>query len=68
MKALIDRLYDMLNDIAAQPTSSAIWVVDCRGAMSELSDWNDEIHGNSRGFAKIADRFRATLRKALQET
>jgi len=60
---LIDHLYDMLNDLAR--AHSQIWVVDCRGAMNNVTDWIDEIHGTDDGFAKVTDRFRATLNAAL---
>ncbi len=61
---LIDRLYAMLNDVAGDPRQSNVWVVDCRGALPKLTDWNDEIHGTSDGFKKVANLFRATLRTA----
>lgn len=32
--------------------------IDCRDAMPHVSDWNDEIHGTSAGFSKVATRFR----------
>lgn len=62
---LIDRLYDMLNSIAANAREGGIWVVNCREAMPNIADWNDEIHGTSAGFKKIADRFKETLTDAL---
>lgn len=65
LKALIDRLYDMLHGLAGPSSQSLIWVVDCRGAMPSVTDWNDEIHGTSDGFAKVAIRFKHTMREAL---
>ncbi|MBT3140437.1 hypothetical protein KL867_05205 [Ruegeria litorea] len=62
---LVDRLYEMLNGLSEKASSSGIWVVDCRGAMPDLTDWADEIHGNSRGFAEVGRRFRITLDKAI---
>ena len=56
---LIDQLYDMLNDLAQ--THNDVVVVDCRGAMSEVTDWIDEIHGTDEGFAKVTQRFRTAL-------
>lgn len=53
---LIDQLYDMLEDLAR--THSNVVVVDCRGAMSEVTDWIDEFHGTDEGFAKVTQRFR----------
>ncbi len=64
IKFMLDRLYDMLADIAGDPTQSNVWLVDCRGAMPEVSDWIDEIHGTSAGFAKVAERFRIVLANA----
>jgi len=51
----------MLNDIAGSSNASNIWVVDCRGAMPNISDWNDEIHGTSDGFVAVAERFKEVL-------
>lgn len=59
LRYLIDRLYEMLNRVAE--TDSHVHVVDCRGALPELSDWADEIHGTSEGFAEVARRFHAKL-------
>lgn len=61
IKVLIDALYDMLNQVAGSSNSSNVWVVDCRGSMPDLSDWADEIHGTSDGFAKVAARFKQVL-------
>ncbi|WP_108838452.1 hypothetical protein [Tateyamaria sp. Alg231-49] len=60
---LIDQLYDMLDDLAQ--THNDVVVVDCRGAMSEVTDWADEIHGTDEGFAKVTQRFRVALNGAL---
>jgi len=65
LKALINRLYTLLEGLAGNPDQSRIWVVDCRGALEHLGDWNDEIHGTSAGFAKVAARFQDTLTGAL---
>ncbi|MEL6687852.1 MAG: hypothetical protein AAFP97_09540 [Pseudomonadota bacterium] len=65
IKFLLDRLYDMLFDMAGDPALTQIWVIDCRGAMPDVSDWIDEIHGTDKGFAKVAARFRATMRQAI---
>jgi hypothetical protein len=32
-----------------------------RRAMPDLKDWNNEIHGTSDGFAKVAERFKSIL-------
>ncbi|WP_299296526.1 DNA/RNA non-specific endonuclease [uncultured Tateyamaria sp.] len=64
IKVFIDDLYDMLNGLAGDPQTSQVWVVDCRGAMPHVSDWIDEIHGTSRGFAKVTAKFRERLLEA----
>lgn len=56
---LIDRLYDMLERVAA--TDPHVHVVDCRGALPRLTDWADEIHATTEGFATVAARFHAKL-------
>lgn len=61
IRLLIDALYDMLNEVAGSSIASNIWVVDCRGAMPNLTDWNDEIHGTSDGFKAVAERFKTVL-------
>ena len=62
---LIDALYDMLDGIASDSTLSGVHLVDCRGALPNVSDWIDEIHGTSAGFAEVADRFRVKLATVL---
>lgn len=64
---LVDRLYQMLNTVVSAPGVSNVWVVDCRGALPRLTDWNDEIHGTTKGFAEVARRFDATLKQALAQ-
>lgn len=59
LAVLIDRLYQMLDDVAAGDPH--VHVVDCRGVLPDLEDWADEIHATSLGFTKIAARFRSTL-------
>lgn len=61
---LIDALYSMLGQLAADPAQTGVWLVDCRNAMPDVTDWADEIHGTSAGFAKVAARFRQSLRSA----
>ncbi|WP_299848358.1 hypothetical protein [uncultured Roseovarius sp.] len=63
---LIDRLYDMLNDVAGNAQVSNVWVVDCRNVLTTVRHWNDEIHGTSAGFREIAKLFRQTLNSALK--
>ena len=67
VRYLIDRLYEMLGGLAGQSSLTGVWLVDCRGAMPERTDWADEIHGTSAGFAKVAERFRSVLNEALSQ-
>ena len=59
LRILIDRVYDMMEEVAS--ARSHVHIVDSRGTLPDISDWNDEIHGTSDGFAKITKNFRATL-------
>jgi len=64
IRFLIDALYDMLHRLAGDSNATRVYVVDVRGTLPNVSDWNDEIHGTSSGFRLVADRFRATLQQA----
>jgi len=61
IRVLINALYDTMTEVAGDSNQSNVWVVDCRGAMPDLTDWADEIHGTSKGFTAVADRFRTVL-------
>ncbi|WP_298986110.1 hypothetical protein [uncultured Roseibium sp.] len=65
IKYLVDELYGMLAGLSANPLNTGVWLVDCRGAMPEVSDWNDEIHGTDEGYTAVAARFRHTIEQAL---
>ncbi len=58
----------MMAELAGDSEETGVWLVDCRGAMPDLGDWNDEIHGTSDGFAKAAARFRPVIRQAVRST
>jgi N-acetylmuramoyl-L-alanine amidase len=60
---LIEALYAMLNRVAQ--SDRHVHVVDCRGTLPHVSDWADEIHGTSDGFAFVAARFQTTLDQVL---
>jgi DNA/RNA endonuclease G (NUC1)/V8-like Glu-specific endopeptidase len=64
LKVFINRLYEMLAEFSGNSKTTRVWLVDCRGAMPNLTDWNDEIHGTSNGFRKVAARFKAALKEA----
>lgn len=65
IKFMLDALYDMLSGLAGDSSKTRVYLVDCRGALPDVADWADEIHGTSEGFAKVADRFRAVLAKVV---
>lgn len=62
---LIDLLYAMLHGLTDKVPTTGIWIVDCRGAMPNLSDWADEIHGTSTGFGEVGRRFREVVDRAI---
>jgi N-acetylmuramoyl-L-alanine amidase len=61
IRFLIDSLYDLLNDLAAD--DDHIHVVDVRGTLPTAEDWADEIHGTSTGFRRVAAKFEGLLRR-----
>ena len=64
LKVFIDQLYDMLSEFSKNPKTTKVWLVDCRGAMPDVTDWIDEIHGTSAGFRKVTERFKDCLKDA----
>jgi len=66
IRFMIDRLYDMLGTLSQDSLEKQVWLVDCREAMPEVDDWIDEIHGTSKGFKKVAKRFKSVIEEALQ--
>lgn len=65
LKELIDALYGMLHELAGNSRNSHVWVVNCRGALPNPTDWNDEIHGTSAGYAGVSERFIGVLNHAI---
>ncbi len=63
LKLMIDALHDMFDKLARDHTG--VHIVDCRGAMPSVTDWADEIHGTSDGFAKVAQRFKKAIEAAI---
>ncbi|KII14886.1 hypothetical protein [Phaeobacter sp. S60] len=63
----IDRLYNMLFALSDEQGQNDVHVVDCRGSMPNVDDWNDEIHGTSKGFEEVGKRFNAVLDGVLIE-
>lgn len=64
LKHMIDQLYTMLGEFSGNSKKTRIWLVDCRNSLSKLTDWNDEIHGTSAGFRKVAARFKIAIKEA----
>lgn len=64
LRVLIDATYDMLTALAGNSDRTHVHVVDVRGALPRITDWADEIHPTDAGFARVADRFRTSLRAA----
>lgn len=56
---LIDRLYEMLHDVASK--NPKVFVVDCRPVVGDVNDWFDEIHPRSKVFGRIAELFQRVL-------
>lgn len=65
IKFLLNALYDLMEELSGEPSETGVYIVDCRGAMPNVGDWADEIHGTSAGFAKVAPRFRQVIANAL---
>ena len=65
IKLLLNALYDLMHELAGDSNATRVYVVDCRNAMPDVHDWNDEIHGTSAGFAKVAARFREVLTRVI---
>lgn len=63
VRLLIDALYDMLRRLAEDHPH--VHVVDARRTLPEVSDWNDEIHGTSAGFRRVAKKFKTVLSKVV---
>ena len=65
LKVMINRLYDMLGEVASAAGNGPVHLIDCRNTLDRLTDWNDEIHGTDAGFGKIAALFRRKLEEVV---
>jgi hypothetical protein len=72
VRALIDRLHERLARLMGGNCSGGLyphgWLVDCRDLPEDVGEWADEIHPtdrDGRGFARVAARFDAVIRRAL---
>ena len=61
---LLERFQDLVKKIAEQPD---VVLVPTVGTLAK-GDWNDELHPSRKGFEKIAERFRASLKKQFPTT
>jgi len=62
VKTLMQMFGAMLDRIAADPAIQKFIVVPTQGTLTpNASDWQNEIHPSSTGFAKIAKKFQASL-------
>ena len=62
VKTLLEMFAAMLNKIAGDPNVEKFVVVPTQGTLTPNgSDWQNEIHPSSVGFAKIASKFEAAL-------
>jgi hypothetical protein len=62
VKTLMQMFAAMLNKIAADPNIHRFVVVPTQGTLApNQSDWQNEIHPSSAGFAKIATKFQTAL-------
>jgi len=70
MVTLIDRFNALVKGIAGGPGLAHLHYVDLRGTLSQQlqgqaykSWWNDELHPTEQGFAKVAAKFDALIRR-----
>lgn len=62
VKTVLQMFAAMLNRVAADPKVQRFVVVPTQGTLTpNNSDWQNEIHPSSAGFAKIAQKFQASL-------
>ena len=59
VRVLINEFYGVLEDVAKD--DKHVHIVDVRGTLTQVADWEDEIHPTSSGFAKVAERFREVI-------
>ena len=64
---MVDRFHAAMASIV-QETSfvGRVTLVDCRRSVP-ADCWHDELHPNDRGYALVADRFRAAFKRALPD-
>ena len=55
IKYMIDQLYKMMDVLTGQHKN--LHLIDVRGTLDKIEDWNDEIHGTGDGFKRVAMKF-----------
>lgn len=60
LKAMIDRFYVLLTDLAGE-YNGKVSIVDCRGVVGERENWFDELHPLDPGFGRAAAMFRTAI-------
>ena len=55
IKYLIDGLYEMMGGLSDRYDN--VHVINVRNTLKNIEDWNDEIHGTSKGFKAVAMKF-----------
>lgn len=63
IKYLIDQLYEMMKELKSQ--NENIHLIDVRGTLDKIEDWNDEIHGTSDGFKRVAMKFDNAIQRVI---
>lgn len=70
IKLMIDDLNERLNQLCGNGKANGqsfrnAWHVDIRGTLAQ-KDWADELHPTDAGFRKVAQKFRAALKKIVK--
>jgi lysophospholipase L1-like esterase len=64
---MVDRFHAAMASVVQQASFvGRVTLVDCRRSVP-ADGWHDELHPNDRGYALVADRFRAAFSRALPD-
>ena len=64
---MIKRFNERLVTISEDFTAS-VYHVDCQGLVGTKSKWHDELHPKNAGYFKVAEKFDAVIKQALEDT
>ncbi|SDX93946.1 Astacin (Peptidase family M12A) [Ruegeria halocynthiae] len=68
IEILIDRWAQALFNLAREPgLSGKLHIVDCRGLIPD-NGWEDELHPDSKSFAKAAQQFEAMIQRVTRDS